>query len=115
MNEPVGSENHAVGAEDREERSLDSAANDVILSLVNMWRDVVVVFTNLNKFFEHSRGEVGDSVLVSSHSASIFKANVEGRIIYVPRRKCPFYTGRSTPLLALLGAFLDRDCGNTGS
>lgn len=67
---PVSSENHAIGAEDREESSFDLAADDIVLALVDRWQLVVVIFTNLNKLFEHRGREIGDSILRPSQRKS---------------------------------------------
>ena len=67
---PVSGENHAIGAKDREECSLDLAADDIVLALVDIWQLVAVIFTNLNKLLEHSSREIGDSILRPSQRRS---------------------------------------------
>ena len=69
--EPECGENHPVSAKGGKESSLNSTADDIILSLIDMWFDVVVVFANLKELFEHRRREIGHSELVS------FKEKVE--------------------------------------
>ena len=49
--------------EEGKECGLDAAANDTVLSLVDKRLVIVVVFAYLEEFFEHRRGEVGNSKL----------------------------------------------------